>query len=60
MIRNILKFGDNFKLADFGESKIIDSYSYNATKLIGTPNYMSPQVSTGDYDNRTDIWFSKI
>ena len=47
----------NYKLGDFGISKIIDSSaSFMASTGIGTPQYWAPEQTSGQYDNRVDIY----
>ena len=47
----------NFKLGDFGISRILDSSaSYMASTGIGTPQYWAPEQISGTYDNRVDIY----
>ncbi|MEN8907582.1 MAG: serine/threonine-protein kinase [Clostridiales bacterium] len=49
------KRGD-FKIGDFGISKIIDGFSH-ATTMAGTTGYMAPEVYKGyKYDFRADIY----
>ena len=45
---------NNIKLIDFGLSK----FTINAKlkSVLGSPQYMSPEVSTGIYSNKWDIW----
>ena len=47
----------NYKLGDFGISKIIDSSaSFMASTGIGTPQYWAPEQTSGMYDKRVDIY----
>ena len=47
----------NYKLGDFGISKIIDSSaSFMASTGIGTPQYWAPEQTSGQYDKRVDIY----
>lgn len=50
------------KLLDFGLSKtfIIDNKRIRLFKLCGTPNYVAPEILTGDYDEKCDIWSAGI
>lgn len=43
------------KLIDFGLSIFMDKYglAYNS---VGTPYYVAPEVMSGSYDSRCDIW----
>ena len=43
-----------FKLCDFGLAKLYDGNTL--TKELGTPKYMAPEVWTGHYDTRADIY----
>jgi len=47
----------NYKLGDFGVSKIVDNHSsiVSATS-IGTPQYWAPEQTSGNYDKRVDIY----
>lgn len=46
------------KIADFGLSKVLDQENMRAYSIIGTRNFRSPEMLTGDngYDFKTDIW----
>jgi calcium-dependent protein kinase len=46
--------GNHIKLIDFGLAKICKS-QLMSTKL-GTPYFISPEVLSGAYDKRTDLW----
>ena len=50
------------KLLDFGLSKkfIVDNKRIRLFKILGTPNYVAPEVLTGDYDEKCDIWSAGI
>ncbi|CAD8129835.1 unnamed protein product [Paramecium sonneborni] len=54
---NILFSNGIAKIADFGFSKLLDdlNYSANHTKL-GTPLYAAPEITTGKYSSKADIW----
>ncbi len=44
----------DIKIADFGVSKSLSSRMANTE--VGSPYYMSPDVSEGDYDYKADVW----
>lgn len=44
----------NVKLIDFGLSKLTSDSKLKS--ILGSPQYMSPEVSTGGYTNKCDIW----
>ena len=47
----------NYKLGDFGISRILDSSaSFMASTGIGTPQYLAPEQLSGKYDWRVDIY----
>ncbi len=47
----------DYKLGDFGISRIISTTSMSmASTNIGTPVYMAPEQSSGQYDQRVDIY----
>mmetsp|Transcript_74357 Transcript_74357/g.174531 ORF Transcript_74357/g.174531 Transcript_74357/m.174531 type:complete len:363 (-) Transcript_74357:62-1150(-) len=49
----------NVKISDFGCSKLLGSPSNGKNTLVGTPNYMAPEVlksKTGTYTFVADIW----
>lgn len=50
------------KLLDFGLSKkfVVDNKRIRLFKILGTPNYVAPEVLTGDYDEKCDIWSAGI
>ena len=43
------------KLCDFGLSKILEKQSSN-TSSIGTPRYRAPEIYTGNYSEKIDIY----
>lgn len=54
---NILLHNGIAKVGDFGFSKLIDDHDQMLTSLVGTPQYMSPQIlSNCNYTEKTDIW----
>ena len=45
-----------FQIGDFGISKILNSKS-KASTVLGTPNYISPELCEGrPYDQKSDVW----
>nr|CAD2193957.1 unnamed protein product [Meloidogyne enterolobii] len=45
------------KVGDFGISKELNSKCPQASTVIGTPNYLSPEICSGrSYDVKSDIW----
>ena len=46
----------DFKLGDFGISKIMDVSASHASTGIGTPQYWAPEQISGSYDVRVDIY----
>lgn len=46
---------ETLKIADFGTAVF-----YSSTKklkdVVGTPYYMAPEVITGSYDEKCDVW----
>ena len=45
------------KIGDFGISKSLDKTSLDATAMIGTPYYLSPEMVEGKpYSTKADIW----
>ncbi|MBQ8185456.1 MAG: leucine-rich repeat protein, partial [Clostridia bacterium] len=55
---NILRsdFGQ-YKLGDFGISRIMDDACENMTQKIGTPSYTAPEITRGSaYDHRADLY----
>lgn len=46
----------DFKLGDFGISRIMDVSSSHASTGIGTPQYWAPEQISGSYDARVDIY----
>lgn len=57
---NILRVKNQWKLTDFGLSKVMNSISISTSGIKGTPQYLAPeQISKkmfGNIDQRTDIW----
>ncbi len=48
------------KVIDFGLSKVFGSTDHKMTTKVGTAYYVSPEVLTGDYDEKCDIWSSGV
>jgi len=46
---------NTFKLGDFGIARELEKTLGAATK-VGTPNYMAPEISNGNYDATVDIY----
>ncbi|KAI9183589.1 Serine/threonine-protein kinase Nek9 [Blastocladiella emersonii ATCC 22665] len=45
------------KLADFGIAKLFIGSAVSTSTVIGTPNYLSPELCQGEpYDEKADIW----
>jgi len=45
------------KIGDFGISKALTNTKNNASTIIGTPYYFSPEIINGEpYNYKTDIW----
>ena len=45
------------KIGDFGIAKALTNTKSNATTIIGTPYYFSPEIINGEpYNYKTDIW----
>jgi serine/threonine protein kinase len=42
------------KLADFGFARLMEGT--NKFTLVGTPYYLSPEVISGDYNTKCDVW----
>lgn len=62
-----IMFGDansleTLKLLDFGFAKRFfgNNGKIRFYKVVGSPKYMAPEVFTGDYDERCDIWSAGI
>lgn len=49
--------GENYRsmLGDFGIAKLGGGSDMSST-VIGTPMYMAPEVFTGVYDTKADVW----
>jgi serine/threonine protein kinase len=54
---NILLHDSVAKVGDFGFSKLTEGHDQLLLSLVGTPQYMSPQILSGThYTEKTDIW----
>lgn len=51
---NILLDGDNLKIVDFGTSMIFRGKKMS--ECFGTPYYIAPEVFSGEYDEKCDVW----
>lgn len=51
---NILFKGEEPKLADFGLARMMNGTSNFS--MVGTPYYLAPEVISGDYNTKCDIW----
>ncbi|GAB1220360.1 hypothetical protein ENUP19_0052G0014 [Entamoeba nuttalli] len=50
---NILKEKDTMKIGDFGLARTNTDYK---SKILGTIGYAAPEIVTGNYDNKIDIY----
>lgn len=53
-LENVLLDGDTAKIADLGISKVMPSR--HESSVVGSTNYMAPEVFEGDYEYGCDIW----
>jgi calcium-dependent protein kinase len=54
---NILYEGDEIKIADFGISlKFGDPQKLEMTSVVGTPNFVAPEVLQRRYGKECDVW----
>ena len=54
---NIFIYNNNIKIGDFGISKQLDMNNKYAKTVIGTYNYMAPEMIKGEkYNEKIDIW----
>lgn len=44
------------KVIDFGTSQVFDEKKHEMHKMYGTPYYIAPEVLTGKYTEKCDIW----
>jgi serine/threonine protein kinase len=57
--RNVLLSSDTrvIKVADFGLAKMLSSKRSRAASVVGTPEYMSPELCRGEaYGVASDVW----
>lgn len=55
--RNILVNGNQLKICDFGSAALLGQDVSKATEDYNyTPLWTAPEILTGEYDNRVDIW----
>lgn len=47
---------DDLKVIDFGLSRIFDGKDHTMNTKVGTAYYFSPEILSGDYDEKCDIW----
>lgn len=52
----LLHSNDNLKLADFGSAEWINGKKSDPNGYNYTPLWTAPEMPTGQYDNRVDIW----
>lgn len=48
------------KVIDFGLSKIFNKDFHRMSTKVGTAYYVSPEVLSGDYDEKCDIWSAAV
>lgn len=49
--------GGIVKLGDFGICKVLESYTHMARSMVGTPNYLSPEICQNrPYGVKSDVW----
>ena len=54
---NVLQVGGIWKIADFGLSKALDRGTMQASKIVGTPYYMPPELFRNSYvSTKWDVW----
>lgn len=51
---NILFTGEQVKIADFGLARLMEGT--NKFTMVGTPYFLSPEIISGDYNLKCDIW----
>lgn len=58
LIKTDIFNNEQFKLADFGFSKLVDNFAKQQfNSFVGTPLYMSPQILENQkYTTKSDIW----
>ena len=60
---NLLFLNKNFdclKVIDFGLSRIFTEKDHKMKTKVGTAYYVSPEILSGDYDEKCDIWSSGV
>ena len=54
---NIMMDEGEIRIIDFGLSKIIKpEEKEKLTTFCGTPHYISPEIFSGSYDEKCDVW----
>ena len=48
------------KVIDFGLSRIFSKGDHKMSTKVGTAYYVSPEVLSGDYDEKCDVWSSGV
>ncbi len=57
----LLDEGGRVLICDFGLAKTISTFSAKANSIVGTFNYMPPEVLMNDpYDQKVDVWSAGI
>ena len=47
---------DAIKLIDFGLAHHNSQCNSSSDKIVGTPEYLAPEVIKGEYDEKSDMW----
>lgn len=57
-MENVMKGKDNrLKLIDFGLSSVYNGQPLDKNKIVGTPNYIAPEIIKGEgAGKQADIW----
>lgn len=50
----------NIKLIDFGLSKLFSRSNNNMNSIVGTIYYMSPEIISGLYNEKCDVWSAGV